>query len=179
VTGKELQYISFPSTLGWILISAVFKAICYVHFCGPEEPNSEEIRSILHTEFGRAQLERWEQSPLLGEAREAILTYLGDGTPPPHLPLDLTQGTPFQRDVWNALCKIPPGETRSYQQIAERIGRPRSARAVGQACGRNPIPILVPCHRVVATGGKLGGYSGGLHYKKALLAIEQQQSPRP
>jgi methylated-DNA-[protein]-cysteine S-methyltransferase len=86
--------------------------------------------------------------------------------------LDLTQGTPFQRQVWEALLDIPCGETRTYGQIAERIGRPRAARAVGQAVGANPLPIIVPCHRVVASGG-LGGFGGGLAMKKHLLGLER------
>ncbi len=90
--------------------------------------------------------------------------------------LDLTQGTPFQQAVWRALLNIPCGETRTYKQIAEQIGRPRAMRAVGQAVGANPLPIVVPCHRVVAAGG-LGGFGGGLAMKKRLLQLENA-SPR-
>jgi methylated-DNA-[protein]-cysteine S-methyltransferase len=87
-------------------------------------------------------------------------------------PLDLTDATPFQRAVWAAMRTIPYGETQSYQWIARRIGRPRAARAVGNACGRNPVAIVQPCHRVVGYDGKLGGFSGGLDLKKALLKLE-------
>jgi methylated-DNA-[protein]-cysteine S-methyltransferase len=86
--------------------------------------------------------------------------------------LDLSQGTPFQRQVWQALLEIPRGETRSYRWVAERIGRPGSARAVGQAVGANPLPIVVPCHRVVASNGGLGSYGGGLALKETLLRLE-------
>ena len=86
--------------------------------------------------------------------------------------LDLAQGTPFQQAVWRALLEIPCGETRTYKQIAEQIGRPRAARAVGQAVGANPLPIVVPCHRVVAGNG-LGGFGGGLAMKRRLLEIER------
>ena len=89
--------------------------------------------------------------------------------------LDLAQGTPFQQAVWRALLDIPCGETRTYKQIAERIGRPRASRAVGQAVGANPLPIVVPCHRVVASDG-LGGFGGGLAMKKRLLEIEGASS---
>lgn len=85
---------------------------------------------------------------------------------------DLEDFTPFQRAVWAAMRTIPYGETRSYQWIARRIGRPRAARAVGSACGRNPLAIVQPCHRVVGSNGKLGGFSGGLDLKKALLKLE-------
>jgi O-6-methylguanine DNA methyltransferase len=88
------------------------------------------------------------------------------------LPLDLDQGTPFQRRVWKSMLQIPYGETATYRQIAEDVGRPAAVRAVGAAAGTNPIPIVVPCHRVVAAGGKLGGYGGGLPMKTRLLDLE-------
>jgi methylated-DNA-[protein]-cysteine S-methyltransferase len=82
------------------------------------------------------------------------------------------EGTPFERSVWDELRKIPFGETRSYGEIAQALGRPGAARAVGRANGANPIPIVVPCHRVLRTGGALGGYGGGLPMKEALLKLE-------
>jgi O-6-methylguanine DNA methyltransferase len=90
------------------------------------------------------------------------------------LPLDLDQGTPFQRRVWKALLDIPYGATATYKEIATAIGQPSASRAVGSANGSNPIPIVVPCHRVVAAGGKIGGYGGGLHIKTKLLDLETQ-----
>jgi methylated-DNA-[protein]-cysteine S-methyltransferase len=81
-------------------------------------------------------------------------------------------GTAFQRAVWRAMLEIPRGETRSYGWLAERIGRPGAARAVGQAVGANPLPLLVPCHRVIASDGGLGGFGGGLAMKEALLRHE-------
>jgi methylated-DNA-[protein]-cysteine S-methyltransferase len=87
------------------------------------------------------------------------------------LPLDL-QGSPFHLRVWQELIKIPPGETVSYRELARRLGNPKSARAVGQACGANPIPLIVPCHRVISSNGTLGGYSSGLSRKRWLLAHE-------
>ena len=80
-------------------------------------------------------------------------------------------GTPFQKDVWAELSRIPYGETISYGELARRVGRPKGPRAVGQANGRNPIAIIVPCHRVLASNG-IGGYGGGLPCKRALLALE-------
>jgi len=91
-------------------------------------------------------------------------------------PLDLQTGTEFQREVWKALRGIPPGGTASYLEIARKLGRPKAARAVGQACGANPIPVLIPCHRVLASNGGLGGFSGGLDWKRRLLAIERTPS---
>jgi methylated-DNA-[protein]-cysteine S-methyltransferase len=84
-----------------------------------------------------------------------------------------TSGTPFQQRVWAALCVIPYGETTSYGELAARIGQPTASRAVGLANGRNPVSIIVPCHRVVGANGKLVGYGGGLPRKQALLALEQ------
>ncbi len=85
----------------------------------------------------------------------------------------LEQGTPFQQKVWQTLRKIPYGETRSYAWVAQQIGKPKAARAVGSACGKNPIPIFIPCHRVLQTSGALGGFSAGLNWKKILLKLEQ------
>ncbi len=90
------------------------------------------------------------------------------------LPLDL-RGTPFQVEVWRALQEIPYGETRSYGELARRLHRPRALRAVGAANGANPIALVVPCHRAVASGGKLGGYAGGLELKARLLELERRR----
>jgi methylated-DNA-[protein]-cysteine S-methyltransferase len=86
--------------------------------------------------------------------------------------LDLSGATPFQREVWLAARLIPYGQTKSYQWVATQIGKPGAARAVGQALGRNPLPVIVPCHRVIASSDGLGGFSGGLETKKWLLRLE-------
>ena len=88
------------------------------------------------------------------------------------VPPDLSAGTPFQRRVWNELLKIPRGETRTYQWIARRLQRPKAARAVGAAVGANPIPLVVPCHRVVGSNGSVCGFAGGIALKRRLLAME-------
>ncbi|MGD0779925.1 MAG: methylated-DNA--[protein]-cysteine S-methyltransferase [Dehalococcoidales bacterium] len=88
--------------------------------------------------------------------------------------LDLNEATPFQRKVWQAARRIPYGQTRSYGWIARQIGKPGAARAVGQALGKNPLPIIIPCHRVLSSDGGLGGFSGGLKMKKYLLALEKR-----
>jgi O-6-methylguanine DNA methyltransferase len=87
-------------------------------------------------------------------------------------PLDLSSGTTFQKSVWQALRKISTGKTKSYGEIARAIGKPKAVRAVGGACGANPIPVLVPCHRILAANKKLGGFSGGLDWKRELLKRE-------
>jgi methylated-DNA-[protein]-cysteine S-methyltransferase len=85
------------------------------------------------------------------------------------------EGTPFQQEVWRRLCDIPYGETISYGELARRIGNPQASRAVGLANGSNPIPIVIPCHRVIGSNGKLTGYGGGLPIKEKLLALERKQ----
>ncbi|MFO1488360.1 MAG: methylated-DNA--[protein]-cysteine S-methyltransferase [Verrucomicrobiota bacterium] len=87
-------------------------------------------------------------------------------------PLDMSAGTDFQRQVWRAMQRIRTGQTRGYAEIAREIGRPKAVRAVGGACGANPIPVLVPCHRVLAANRRLGGFSGGIEWKIKLLARE-------
>ena len=100
------------------------------------------------------------------------LKYILAGRKPKSLPpLDLA-GTEFQKSVWSALRKISFGKTKSYGEIARAIGRPRAVRAVGGACGANPVPVLIPCHRVLAANNKLGGFSGGLDWKRSLLKRE-------
>lgn len=112
-------------------------------------------------------IRRWHEITV-----KALKTALTGRTPVGLPPLDMSSGTAFQRRVWSALRKIRPGQTRSYAEVANAIGRPRSARAVGGACGANPIPVLIPCHRVVSANGGLGGFSAGLKWKRLLLARE-------
>ena len=112
-----------------------------------------------------------EESALLRQGREQVLEYLSGKRRTFDLPL-APAGTPFQRSVWRALLAIPYGETRSYRDIALDVGRPRAVRAVGQANHHNPIPILIPCHRVVGADGTLTGYAGGLALKEELLRLE-------
>jgi methylated-DNA-[protein]-cysteine S-methyltransferase len=108
--------------------------------------------------------------PVLKEAATQLEEYFAGDRREFDVPMEL-DGTPFQREVWAELSRIPYGKTISYGELARRVGRPNGPRAVGQANGRNPIPIIVPCHRVLASNG-IGGYGGGLAVKRALLAIE-------
>lgn len=115
-----------------------------------------------------------DASPVLDEAETQLREYFAGTRKSFDLPL-APAGTPFQRAVWDALCAIPYGETRTYAQIAAAVGSPKACRAVGMANNRNPIAILIPCHRVIAASGSLTGYAGGLDIKKALLALEGAQ----
>lgn len=133
----------------------------------------EEDGALVAIDWGRGVAP--EPAPptlLLREAANQLQDYFDGRRSAFDLPLN-PHGTPFRRKVWDALCRIPPGETRSYLDIAREIGC-RSARAIGQANGDNPIPIIIPCHRVVAADGSLGGYSGGEGpaTKRYLLALE-------
>jgi len=111
------------------------------------------------------------KSPLLKESVRQLIEYFLGVRKEFSLPLN-PQGTDFQMRTWNALLRIPYGETRSYKQVAEAIDCPKGCRAVGLANNRNPIPIIIPCHRVIGADGNLTGYAGGLEVKKQLLAIE-------
>jgi len=115
------------------------------------------------------QIQSWQKV-----TREWVKSYLQGKQPDiaSAPPLDLQQGTPFQQSVWNALRSIPYGATLSYGEIANKIGKPKAVRATGGACGANPIPLIIPCHRVLAANRKLGGFSGGIEWKQKLLALE-------
>lgn len=114
--------------------------------------------------------------PVLTQARAELLAYFAGARKTFSIPLR-PKGTAFQQAVWGALSEIPWGETRSYGDIARRIGNPRGVRAVGLANGRNPLPIVVPCHRVIGSDGSLTGYGGGLPIKVKLLALEGISTP--
>ena len=112
------------------------------------------------------------EDKILVEAAAQFKEYFAGQRSDFKLPLNAA-GTEFQRTVWSALSRIPYGELRSYGEIAREIGRPKAVRAVGAANGRNPLPIIVPCHRVIGSNGSLTGFAGGLDIKKALLKLEQ------
>jgi len=129
---------------------------------------------VRRIEFG-ARGENNHSSKVMRETiRQLRLYFVGD-LQTFDLPLELI-GTEFQKEVWSALRTIPYGETRSYTQIAQQIGSPRAVRAVGAANGRNPIPIIVPCHRVIGASGNLVGFGGGLEWKRMLLGLESNSS---
>lgn len=113
------------------------------------------------------------ETPLLAEGRKEVLEYLSGERQVFTLPI-APQGTPFQCRVWSALRDIPYGQVRSYKDIAFAAGCPKGFQAIGLACNRNPIPILIPCHRVIGVSGTLTGYAGGLVLKRALLRLEGQ-----
>lgn len=133
---------------------------------------TEENGAITALRFGGSAAN--DASPVLDAAETQLREYFAGERQSFDLPL-APAGTPFQRAVWDALCAIPYGETRTYAQIAAAIGSPKACRAVGMANNRNPIAILIPCHRVIGASGSLTGYAGGLDVKQALLALEGAQ----
>jgi O-6-methylguanine DNA methyltransferase len=168
-----LTYITFETPIGWLVVAESPDGIALVDFLGPDCPTKDGVISAVLRYYPDAALSPGGDSGLAGKTKAYILAYLTNGTPPPRVPLDLRKGTRFDRDVWSAIATIAFGESRSYSQIAAQVHSPGASRAVGGACGRNPVPILIPCHRVIGSGGKLGGYSGGLDIKRALLDLEK------
>ena len=155
--------------------------IRYLHCNGPAGPMllAEDGVGICRLTFGGCPDENWvaQQSPLLQNAALQLQEYFSGTRTAFDLPLSLT-GTDFQKAVWSALAQIPYGETRSYQEIACAIGRPNACRAVGQANNRNPVAVILPCHRVVGQKGTLVGYDGGLAAKELLLRLEVGQKAK-
>lgn len=159
------------SPVGLLLAGTTEQGIALLELTeeGALEPRLEAARRRL----GRVLVPG--EHPHLDQLRTELDEYFAGKRRELGVPLDLT-GTPFELAVWNQLLQIPYGETCSYEDVALAIGHPGGQRAVGVANGRNPVAIVVPCHRVVNKNGKLGGYGGGLWRKRHLLALEQRHS---
>jgi methylated-DNA-[protein]-cysteine S-methyltransferase len=150
----------WESPLGPMIVAATARGIAGVWFEGQRHiPDT----STWPSEPGH---------PLLKQAVVQLREYFSGARTQFDLPLDLQGGTAFQQSVWQALLAIPPGGTTSYGLLSQRIGHPAAVRAVGAAVGRNPVSIVVPCHRVLGANGTLTGYAGGLERKSALLRLE-------
>ena len=157
----------FRTTWGWMGISETKKGIDAIVL--PKQSRAA-VESVLRS-CGKKPIDA-RASDRLQVARTQVTEYLNRTRQCFNLPLDLSHGTSFQRLVWHKLQRIPYGKLRSYQWLAARVGGRRYARAVGNAAGANPVPIVVPCHRIVAHDGTLGGFSGGLSVKRKLLTLE-------
>jgi O-6-methylguanine DNA methyltransferase len=168
-----LNYITFETPIGWLLVAESRDGIALVDFLGPDRPSEDAAISAVLKVYPDAAPAPGTDSDLLEKTKRYILDYLTNRVPPPKVQIDLSKGTPFDHKVWRSIETIAFGESRSYGQIAAETQNPGASRAVGRACGRNPVPILIPCHRVVASGGKLGGFGGGLEIKRALLDLEK------
>jgi methylated-DNA-[protein]-cysteine S-methyltransferase len=134
--------------------------------------NDGEITNVYFGKIRLPQDMKINETYILKEAAKQLRSYLTGGLKEFSLPL-APAGTDFMKKVWEELCKIPYGKTASYKEIAEKIGSPKAARAVGLANNRNPIPIFIPCHRIIGANGSLTGYLGGLEIKKKLLDMER------
>jgi AraC family transcriptional regulator of adaptative response/methylated-DNA-[protein]-cysteine methyltransferase len=160
-----MTYTVLTSPLGWVLIAATQRGVCAVSLGDHEEALEEGLRG----EFPQAEIQRDDEA--LGKWAHDVVEHLANRVPSVDVPLDI-RATAFQRLVWEELQRIPRGETRSYSQIARTIGRPKAARAVAHACSKNPVAVVIPCHRVLREDGSLGGYRWGLARKQALLSQE-------
>ncbi len=154
-----MNYAHLETPIGIVLIAGDTSAIHRIAF--PQHGHAAEPEP------------EWQESQrgLVGEAARQLREYFAGTRSEFDLPL-APQGTPFQRSVWRKLQEIPYGETISYGELARRVGNPKASRAVGSANGANPLPIVIPCHRVIAGDGTLGGFGGGLPTKQTLLALE-------
>ena len=172
--GTRIAFSTVSCPLGRLLLAATSRGVCAVKIGASDS----ELESQLGEEFPEAEVGRDDSS--LGKWLGTLLEHLrGDQSnlnEPLDLPLDV-RATAFQRLVWEHLRSIPYGETRTYQEVAQELGRPNSARAVAGACGANPVALVVPCHRVVRRDGGLGGYRWGIQRKEALLAGERSRKP--
>ena len=167
----RIHFTLVPSALGLVLLAGTERGICAVSL-GDDEA---ELERFLHEEFPAARIER-DDDVLRGWAAE-IVAHLAGQRPHLDLPIDV-QATAFQWRVWQELCRIPYGETRTYTEIAKSLGQPTAARAVARACATNPVSIVVPCHRVVREDGSLAGYRWGVERKKKLIG-QEGETKRP
>ena len=171
MTDEELKYITFSTDTGWIGILSSAKGLLGTTL---PQRSAQEACQLLGDSVSYTT---WSPH-LFDDLMERLRIYFsGHRTTFPDK-LDLSRATHFQREVWEITRLIPYGETRSYAWVAEQIKKPRAMRAVGQALSKNPLPIIVPCHRVVASDGKLGGFSGGVEMKRYLLSLEASASIR-
>jgi len=162
---EELKYITFNSDVGWLGILGSAKGLLRATL---PQHSTQEAHQLLGDGVNHAA---WSPH-LFDDLIQHLRIYFGAHEVNFPDEIDLSGATPFQRQVWEITRLIPYGETRSYTWVAEQIGKPGAVRAVGQALARNPLPVIIPCHRVVNTSARLGGYSGGVEMKKYLLYLE-------
>ena len=167
--GARIIYAIVDSVLGRLLVAATAHGVCFLSLGDVDAP----MIAALHDEFPKADSIAPDEAAI-SPAVDAVLRHLAGETPHVDLPLDV-RATAFQRRVWQELIAIPPGETRSYSEIAESLGNPRGQRAVGRACATNPVSIVIPCHRALREDGGLGGYRWGMRRKQALLQREAER----
>jgi len=160
-----ITYSTISSPVGRILVASTTKGICMISM----GESDAKLEQALIDRFPDEAVRR--DNTGMARTTASVKEMIAGKRAPASMRFDL-RGTDFQMKVWSELLRIPAGKTRSYADIATRIGKPNAYRAVANACGANPVAIAVPCHRVVASGGKIGGYGGGLDRKRKLLANE-------
>ena len=165
---KRIYFSVFPSVVGNLLVAYTEHAIRMIDISDDVDFLKDRIRS----EFPGS--EKVEISGNL-ELKKGIEAFISGEDVKFNLKVD---GTPFELEVWSALLDVPYGQTVSYSEIAKRIGKPRAVRAVANACAKNPIPLIIPCHRIIRKSGGLGGYGPGIEKKIALLEIEGSYTPK-
>ena len=165
--GERIRYSVVPSALGQLLVASTDKGICAVQL----SDEADGLQRLLREEFSAAEIVHDDRTH--ADWVRGVVAIAEGQAPNESLPLDV-RGTAFQMQVWRALRKIPRGETRSYAEVAQSIGRPEAVRAVANACGANPTALVVPCHRVVQSDGGLGGYHWGIERKRRLLGAERK-----
>jgi AraC family transcriptional regulator of adaptative response/methylated-DNA-[protein]-cysteine methyltransferase len=166
--GEQIGWCSARSPFGWVIVGATQRGLCWLSLAGTKD----EAEASLREEFHAATLKR---DPSLATMVEAALRVVGVATNPTEklaAPQVDLRGTAFQLKVWQALRRIPRGETWSYSQLARELGDPKATRAVARACATNRVAIVVPCHRVVGASGSLTGYRWGVERKRMLLEVE-------
>jgi len=168
---NELSFI-FKTPLGWSGVAVTEQGIGRVVL--PNKEKKAVKRELRSSEFGFQSSEGYNSSNpvVLKKSVKLLQRYFSGKRVSFDLPLDMRRHTHFQQAVWRATATIPHGETRSYAWVAKRIRNPKAVRAVGQALGANPVPVIIPCHRVISAAGTLGGFSGGPGMKKRLLELE-------
>ena len=164
--GELIRFATAKTALGWLLVAATPRGVCAAELGDARDPLIRALRQ----RFARAVVS--EDRAGLGEWLARIGAFIASPDHALDLPLDV-RGTAFQAQVWRALREIPPGRTASYAELAAVLGRPRAVRAVAQACARNPVALVVPCHRAVRKDGELAGYRWGIERKRALLERER------
>jgi AraC family transcriptional regulator of adaptative response/methylated-DNA-[protein]-cysteine methyltransferase len=164
--GETIRTALADCPFGRLLVGATEKGVCFIGFAEPDDALMGDLRR----RFPRAQIVS-DDASLMGAVR-AVVAFLEEPKQALDLPLDL-RGTAFQQRVWQTLCKIPPGETRTYAQLADMVGNPAAIRAVARSCATNPVSLAVPCHRVIGSDGGLTGYRWGVPRKQALLQRER------
>jgi methylated-DNA-[protein]-cysteine S-methyltransferase len=164
----------FRTTWGWMGLAASSRGIAEIVLPRPTKSAVQNALTAVNGTRGRSAVtsRNSEAAALLRRAQAQVVEFLAGRRRRLDIPVDLSRGTRFQRRVWRATLHIPYGQVCAYQWVAHRVGGRRYARAVGLALGGNPVPLVVPCHRVIASDGSLGGFTGGLRTKRRLLALE-------